>query len=162
MLEESFADDARRMIETAHAESCRRGSPHVRTEALLLAITRDPDSAGARLLSAMGVNLERASEWAEVKVPRGRPLETERPVSYTPRAKEALSLAHKAARDLGRRRTGTDHVLVGIAREGNSLAAQFLRERDITPAALERFLRPAEPSEPVSAIPPVLPEPLPE
>ena len=120
-----FTERARRAIFFAQEEAGRRGENFVTTEHLLLGLVREDDSVAARVLERMGVNLNRIRSEVKRQVPKGdgRP---GRDMRLTPRAKRVIDLAYDEARRLNNNYIGTEHLLLGIIREGEGLAARIL------------------------------------
>jgi len=119
-----FTERAQRVLALAQDEAIRLGHSSIGTEHILLGLIREGEGIAARVLKSMGLSLEQIREEVEGLVGRG----TERPTSttYTPRAKKVIELAFDEARKLGHTYVGTEHILLGLIREGEGVAARVL------------------------------------
>ncbi len=122
---ERFTDRARRVLVLAQEEGRHLGHGFVGTEHLLLGLIREEEGIAAKALESLGITLEAARTKVEevvgrsVNAPSGSP-------PFTPRAKKVLELALREALQLGHSGVGTEHMLLGIVREGEGVAAQVL------------------------------------
>jgi ATP-dependent Clp protease ATP-binding subunit ClpC len=126
---ERFAEQARRVVVFAQEEA--RGLKHnyIGTEHILLGLLREEDGLAAHVLASLDVTLERVR--AEVVRIVGSGEEpTEGQVPFTPRTKHVLELALRESLSLGHVQVGTEHVLLGLVREGEGVAARILRDLD--------------------------------
>jgi len=127
---ERFSDAGRQVISIAQDEA--RGLSHhwTGTEHLLLGVLGEGHGIGALALAELGVKLDetRARVAAIVGLGEARPPAQ---IPFTPRAKKALETALREALALGQQFIGTEHLLLGLVREEDGLAAQLLRDRDI-------------------------------
>jgi ATP-dependent Clp protease ATP-binding subunit ClpC len=122
---ERFTDEARRVLVLAQEEA--RGLEHdfIGTEHLLLGILHHGKGPAPDALNASGVTLEAArSRIAEVVGPSGSP--PRRPAPFTPRAKKTLELSLREALQLGHDHIGTEHLLLGLIREGEGVGARTM------------------------------------
>ncbi len=122
---ERFTDRARKSVVWAQEEARALNHPHIGTEHLLLGLVREGEGVAARALDASGLQVERARVLVEQRVGRG----TEPPrghMPFTPRAKSVLELALREALKLEHSYIGTEHILLGLIREGEGVAAQVL------------------------------------
>jgi hypothetical protein len=119
-----FDDGARRALTLAQDEAQRLGHHYIGTEHLLLGLVRENQSAAARALGNMNVELETVRTVVESIIGRGGQVGPE--VGLTPRAKRVIELTIEEARRLGHHRIGTEHLLLGILREGEGIAAGVL------------------------------------
>lgn len=124
-----FSDGANRVLQLASEEARRLGHDHVRTEHLLLGLIKEEELA-AKVLQSLGVDLVNLFSDVESLIGRGEGAPEK--ITLSPRAKKVLELAYNAARELGFNYVGPEHILLGIIREGESLAAQALHKRNIT------------------------------
>jgi ATP-dependent Clp protease ATP-binding subunit ClpC len=109
----------------AEDEARRRKRDFVGTEHILLGVLRENEGLGATALGLLGVTLEAVHEKVEEAIgPAGT--DPPDPPAMTPRAKKVLELSLKEALHLGRKHVGTEHLLLGIVREGEGLASQVL------------------------------------
>lgn len=120
-----FTERARKVVFYAQEEAQKFGEGYVSTEHLLLGLVREPDSVAARVLEKLGIGLNRIKSEVEKQLPRG----DHKPVSemtLTPRAKRVIDLAYDEARNLNNNYIGTEHLLLGLIREGDGLAGRVL------------------------------------
>jgi ATP-dependent Clp protease ATP-binding subunit ClpC len=120
-----FTERARKVVFYAQEEAQRFGEGYVSTEHLLLGLVRESDSVAARVLEKLGVSLNRIRAEVEKQLPRGdaRPSQD---MTLTPRAKRVIDLAYDEARNLNNNYIGTEHLLLGLIREGDGLAGRVL------------------------------------
>ncbi len=109
----------------AQEEAQKFGEGYVSTEHLLLGLVRESDSVAARVLDKLNVSLNRVRAEVEKQLPRGdaRPNQD---MTLTPRAKRVIDLAYDEARNLNNNYIGTEHLLLGLIREGDGLAGRVL------------------------------------
>jgi ornithine carbamoyltransferase len=120
-----FSERARRVIFYSQEEAARLGENYVAPEHMLLGLVRDDDSVAARILDRLGVPLDRVRSEIEKQVTPG-PGHRGQDMQLTPPAKRVIDLSYEEARQLSNNYIGTEHLLLGLLREGNSLAAQVL------------------------------------
>jgi len=120
-----FTERARHVVFYAQDEARALGESFVSTEHLLLGLVRETDCVAARILERMGVSLSRIRATVERRVTRGEGRPTQE-MQLTPRARQVLTLAHEEARQLNNNYIGTEHLLLGLIREGEGTAAQVL------------------------------------
>ncbi|HLO97095.1 MAG TPA: ATP-dependent Clp protease ATP-binding subunit [Fimbriimonas sp.] len=120
-----FTERARKVVFYAQEEAQKFGEGYVSTEHLLLGLVRESDSVAARVLEKLNVTLNRVRAEVEKQLPRGdsRPNQD---MSLTPRAKRVIDLAYDEARNLNNNYIGTEHLLLGLIREGDGLAGRVL------------------------------------
>ena len=134
---ERFTDRARNAVRLAQEEARRLGHASVGTEHLLLGLLAEPQGVGARALVALGLSLDGLRTQVErdagggVGAPAGH-------VPYTPRAKKVLELSLREALQLGHNYIGTEHILLGLVREGEGVAAQVLFDQGVELAAVRQ------------------------
>ena len=122
---DQFTERARQTMDLAHQEARRYRHDYLATEHLLLGLVRVTEGAAARALAALGVEERRVREAVESVLGRGSaPAEGE--IALAPRAKSALELALDEARQLKHDYIGTEHLLLGIMREGDNVAVGVL------------------------------------
>ena len=124
-----FTERARRVLVQAQQEAVKLGSDHIGTEHLLLGLLADSDSVAAKALVSLNINLNTMRSQLVEKMGQGNTESQE--VKYTPRAKKSLELAVDEAQQLGHNYVGTEHILLGLMREGEGAAAQALRDLGI-------------------------------
>jgi ATP-dependent Clp protease ATP-binding subunit ClpC len=122
---ERFTDSSRAVLTVAQEEARLLNHEFIGTEHLLLGLLHQGDSIGGEALAALGIELEPARHEVTVivgtgsKVPKGSP-------PFTPRAKKVLELSLREALQLGHKYIGTEHILLGLTREGEGAAVQVL------------------------------------
>src|SRR5436305_12716294 len=126
-----FTERARRVVFFAQEEAARLGENYVGTEHLLLGLVRENDSVAARILDRLGVPLGRIRSDIEKQVSRGHG-NLGQDMQLTPRAKRVIDLAYEVARQFSNDYIGTEHILLGLIREGDGLAARVLIKMDAT------------------------------
>jgi ATP-dependent Clp protease ATP-binding subunit ClpC len=137
MMWQRFTERARKVIFYAQEEAQRLGESQVSTEHLLLGLVRESDSVAARILDRMGVSLQRIRNEIERYATRSEArLGAE--MQLSPRAKRVIDLAYDEARQLNNNYIGTEHLLLGLIREGEGLAARVLHKLGVD---LERARR---------------------
>jgi hypothetical protein len=120
-----FTDRARKVLTMAQDEAQRFDHNYIGTEHILLGLLRAEDGVAATVLTGMGVELRKARTAVMFIIGRGdRPVVGE--VGLTPRAKRVIELAIDEARRLGHDYIGTEHLLLGLVREGEGIAAGVL------------------------------------
>jgi len=130
-----FTERAQRVIVLAQEEARRLNHDFVGTEHLLLGLIREGQGIAAKALISLGVDLDRVRQEVEKMIPRGEGT-PQGEIGFTPRAKKVvLELAAEEARMLGHNYIGTEHILLGLLREGEGVAARVL---DNLGADLER------------------------
>src|SRR5437868_4989418 len=119
---DKFTDRARKVLTLAQDEAQRFNHNYIGTEHLLLGLVREGEGVAARVLENMNVELAKVRTAVEFIIGRGdRPVVGE--VGLTPRAKRVIELAIDEARRLGHNYIGTEHLLLGLVREGEGIAA---------------------------------------
>ncbi len=127
-----FTEKAQHVIYYAQEEARAMNYPAVGTEHLLLGILREGESVAARALIDMGIDLESVREIVlRTLAPGDKPVGNE--IAITPRVKKVLALAQDEAVHWGVNYIGTEHLLLGILREGEGIASQVLEELDVDP-----------------------------
>jgi hypothetical protein len=120
-----FTERARRVLAHAQEEARRFNHNYIGTEHLLLGLLRDPESLAAQVLGDLGVQLEDARRAVEFIIGRGDRIMLGE-IGLTPRAKRVVELAVDEARRLEHHYVGTEHLLLGLIREGEGIAAGVL------------------------------------
>ncbi|MEK7199479.1 MAG: Clp protease N-terminal domain-containing protein, partial [Bacteroidota bacterium] len=121
-----FTERARKVIILAKEEARRFNHDYIGTEHILLGLIREGEGVAAAVLEKMGVDLQTIRLEVEKVVQPGPTTQILGDIPFTPRAKKALELAAEEARALGHNYIGTEHILLGIIREGESVASQVL------------------------------------
>ena len=122
---ERFTERARRVIILAQEEAKRLNHSAVGTEHILLGIIREGEGVASKVLESLNISPERVRAEIEGAIGRGERAPHEE-VAFTPRAKKVLELALDEARRLGHNYIGTEHLLLGLIREGEGVAARVL------------------------------------
>ncbi|HQU19614.1 MAG TPA: Clp protease N-terminal domain-containing protein, partial [Fimbriimonadaceae bacterium] len=120
-----FTERARKVVFYAQEEAQKFGEGYVSTEHLLLGLVRESESVASRVLEKLGVSLGRVRSEVEKQLPRGES-RTAQEMTLTPRAKRVIDLAYDEARQLNNNYIGTEHLLLGLIREGDGLAGRVL------------------------------------
>jgi ATP-dependent Clp protease ATP-binding subunit ClpA len=122
-----FTQAARYVLGFAKAEAYGFNHHYIGTEHLLLGLLREGEGVAARVLAQLGVDLNRARAAVDLKIGRGdHPAIDE--IDYVPRVRKVLALAVDEAQGLGHDYIGTEHLLLGLVREGEGIAAGILRD----------------------------------
>ena len=128
---EKFSERARRVLSLAQEEAQRFNHNYIGTEHILLGLVRETEGVGAKVLSNLNVELSKVRSAVEFIIGRGeRPSPEE--TALTPRAKKVIELAVDEARRLSQSYIGTEHLLIGIMREGEGVAAGVLESDGVT------------------------------
>ena len=122
---ERFTGQARRVMDLAQDEARMLNHNYVGTEHLLLGLIGEGEGVAAQALESLGVGLETARQQVEEAVGEGQQAVPER-IPLTPRAKKVLELSLREALQLGHHYIGTEHILLGLIREGDGVAARVL------------------------------------
>lgn len=122
---ERFTEKAIKVIMLAQEEARRLGHNFVGTEQVLLGLIGEGTGVAAKTLKSMGVNLKDARTEVEKIIGRGSGFVAVE-IPFTPRAKRVLELSWDEARQLGHNYIGTEHLLLGLIREGEGVAARVL------------------------------------
>jgi ATP-dependent Clp protease ATP-binding subunit ClpC len=122
---ERFTERARRVIILAQEEAKRLNHSAVGTEHILLGIIREGEGVASKVLESLTISPDRVRAEIEGAIGRGERAPNEE-VAFTPRAKKVLELALDEARRLGHNYIGTEHLLLGLIREGEGVAARVL------------------------------------
>jgi ATP-dependent Clp protease ATP-binding subunit ClpC len=137
---ERFTESARRVVVLAQEEGRMLDHNYIGTEHILLGLIREGDGVAARVIGSMGLTLEAAREQVEAMVGRGSAASSGH-VPFTPRAKKVLELSLREALELNTTYIGTEHLLLGLMREGDGVGAQILeRLADPLPTVREAVI----------------------
>ena len=121
-----FTERAQKVVVLSQEEARRLGHNVVGTEHILLGLAAEGEGVAARALQAIGISLDKVRAEVEKVIGRGEGV-SQGNIGFTPRAKRVLELAFDEARQLGHTYIGTEHILLGLIREGEGVAAQVLR-----------------------------------
>src|SRR6476469_3398938 len=128
---EKFTERARKVLTLAQEEAQRFNHNYIGTEHLLLGLVREGDGVAARVLNNLGVELHKVRSAVEFIIGRGdRAVMGE--IGLTPRAKKVIELAVDEARRLNHHYIGTEHLLLGLVREGEGIAAGVLESLGVS------------------------------
>lgn len=125
-----FTERAQRVLALAQEEAVRLGHNSIGTEHILLGLVREGEGIAAKALLSLGLSLEKIQDEVETLIGRGHDKPTNTP--YTPRAKKVIELSMDEARKLGHTYVGTEHILLGLIREGEGVAARVLNNLGIS------------------------------
>ncbi|MDQ2986116.1 MAG: ATP-dependent Clp protease ATP-binding subunit [Armatimonadota bacterium] len=125
-----FTERARKVVFYAQEEAQKFGEGYVSTEHLLLGLVRESDSVAARVLDQLGISLAKIKREVEEQLPRGDH-KSGQEMALTPRAKRVIDLAYDEARNLNNNYIGTEHLLLGLIREGDGLAGRVLAKMGV-------------------------------
>jgi ATP-dependent Clp protease ATP-binding subunit ClpC len=132
---EPFTERARRSIVLAQEEAQRLGNNYIGTEHLLLGIISEGESVAAKVLENLGINLQKVRGEVESIVGKGN-ASSQQEMVFTPRAKRVIELAFEEARALAHNYIGTEHLLLGLVREGEGVAARVLTNLGVDPSKI--------------------------
>jgi len=122
---ERFTEKARRVVVYAQEEAKKLNQNYIGTEHLLLGLIREEDGIAAKALESLDISLEDVRDQVEELIGHGTYMPTGH-IPFTPRAKKVLELSLREALQLGHNYIGTEHILLGLIREGEGVAAQVL------------------------------------
>jgi ATP-dependent Clp protease ATP-binding subunit ClpC len=120
-----FTDRARRVVVLAQEEARMLQHNYIGTEHILLGLIHEGEGVAARALESLGIGLEAVRLQVEEIIGRGQYASSGH-IPFTPRAKKVLELSLREALQLGHTYIGTEHILLGLIREGDGVAAQVL------------------------------------
>jgi ATP-dependent Clp protease ATP-binding subunit ClpC len=123
---ERFTDRARKVMQLANQEAQRFNHEYVGTEHILLGLIREGSGVAANALNKLGIDLNRIRQEVEKIVQSGPDMVTMGKLPQTPRAKKVIEYAIEEARQLNHNYVGTEHLLLGLVRENEGVAAQVL------------------------------------
>jgi ATP-dependent Clp protease ATP-binding subunit ClpA len=146
---EGLTTRGRQVLVLAQEEARRLKHNYIGTEHILLGLLWEEEGLASRILNDLGINLKQAQTQVVRFVGRGEEV-TSTPIPFTPRSKKVLELAQREAADLGHNRVGTEHILLGLVRVNEGVAARILLGFDANPdkvrnAVLELLSSPRRP-----------------
>ncbi|HEY9378087.1 MAG TPA: Clp protease N-terminal domain-containing protein [Jiangellaceae bacterium] len=124
---ERFTDRARRVVVLAQEEARMLNHDYIGTEHILLGLIHEGEGVAATALTEMGISLEAVRQQVEAIIGKGKTAPTHGHIPFTPRAKKTLELSLRESMQLGHNHIGTEHILLGLLREGEGVAAQVLQ-----------------------------------
>jgi len=122
---ERFTDRARRVVVLAQEEARLLNHSYIGTEHILLGLIHEGEGIAAKALESLGISLEAVRNQVEEIIGQGGSSPSGH-IPFTPRAKKVLELSLREALQLGHNYIGTEHILLGLIREGEGVAAQVL------------------------------------
>ncbi|UCR88516.1 ATP-dependent Clp protease ATP-binding subunit [Mycetocola spongiae] len=122
---ERFTDRARRVVVLAQEEAKMLNHNYIGTEHILLGLIHEGEGVAAKALESLGISLDAVREQVQDIIGQGQQQPTGH-IPFTPRAKKVLELSLREALQLGHNYIGTEHILLGLIREGEGVAAQVL------------------------------------
>lgn len=125
-----FTERAQKVLALSQEEAIRLGHNNIGTEHILLGLVREGEGIAAKALSALGLGAEKIQEEVENLIGRGQ--DAAQTIHYTPRAKKVIELSMDEARKLGHSYVGTEHILLGLIREGEGVAARVLNNLGVS------------------------------
>ncbi|HEX6194752.1 MAG TPA: Clp protease N-terminal domain-containing protein [Jiangellaceae bacterium] len=134
---ERFTDQAQRVVVLAQEEARALNHAYIGTEHLLLGLLREGDGVAAKALEDLRVSLDETRGRVEEIIGRGQD-SPKGAIPFTPRAKKVLELSLREAIALGDDHIATEHILLGLIREGEGVAAQVIVNLGADPIALRR------------------------
>ena len=127
-----FNDRAKRVLALAQDEAIRLHHDYIGPEHLLLGLVREGEGVAARVLDSLGVELSKLRTAAEFLIGRGDATTSPSEITLHPRTKKIIEMAIDEARKLGHSHVGTEHLLLGLAREGESIASGVLESLGVS------------------------------
>ncbi len=124
---ERFTDRARRVVVLAQEEARMLNHNYIGTEHILLGLIHEGEGVAAKALESLNISLEAVRQQVEEIIGQGQAAPTGH-IPFTPRAKKVLELSLREALQLGHNYIGTEHILLGLIREGEGVAAQVLQK----------------------------------
>ncbi|OQP04772.1 ATP-dependent protease ATP-binding subunit ClpC [Geobacillus subterraneus] len=125
-----FTERAQKVLALAQEEAIRLGHNNIGTEHILLGLIREGEGIAAKALMALGLGPDKIQKEVESLIGRGS--EVSHTIHYTPRAKKVIELSMDEARKLGHSYVGTEHILLGLIREGEGVAARVLNNLGVS------------------------------
>ncbi len=124
---ERFTDRARRVVVLAQEEARMLNHNYIGTEHILLGLIHEGEGVAAKALESLGISLDAVREQVQEIIGKGQQASSGH-IPFTPRAKKVLELSLREALQLGHNYIGTEHILLGLIREGEGVAAQVLQK----------------------------------
>ncbi|MGP4109038.1 ATP-dependent protease ATP-binding subunit ClpC [Virgibacillus sp. L01] len=125
-----FTERAQKVLALSQEEAVRLGHNNIGTEHVLLGLVREGEGIAAKALQSLGLEVPKIQEEVEKLIGVGKqPMQT---IHYTPRAKKVVELSQDEARKLGHSYVGTEHILLGLIREGEGVAARVLNNLGVS------------------------------
>jgi len=134
---ERFTDRSRKVMQLANQEAQRFNHEYIGTEHILLGLIKEGAGVAAHVLKNLDVDLRKVRLEVERLVQSGPDMITMGKLPQTPRAKKVIELAMQAARDLNHNYVGTEHILIGLVKEKDGVAATVLSKLGVTEDILQ-------------------------
>ncbi|MFZ4454364.1 ATP-dependent protease ATP-binding subunit ClpC [Salibacterium aidingense] len=125
-----FTERAQKVLALAQEEAIRLGHNNIGTEHILLGLIREGEGIAAKALQALNLGSDQIQKEVEALIGTGQ--EGSKTIHYTPRAKKVIELSMDEARKLGHSYVGTEHILLGLIREGEGVAARVLNNLGVS------------------------------
>ncbi|MBM7573119.1 ATP-dependent protease ATP-binding subunit ClpC [Aquibacillus albus] len=125
-----FTERAQKVLALSQEEAVRLGHNNIGTEHILLGLVSEGGGIAAKALKSLGLETEKIQEEVEQLIGKGQ--KVSQTIHYTPRAKKVIELSMDEARKLGHSYVGTEHILLGLIREGEGVAARVLNNLGIS------------------------------
>lgn len=125
-----FTERAQKVLALAQEEAMRLGHNNIGTEHILLGLIREGEGIAAKALQALNLDMDKIQKEVETLIGKGT--EGTQNIHYTPRAKKVIELSMDEARKLGHTYVGTEHILLGLIREGEGVAARVLNNLGVS------------------------------
>ncbi|AIM16642.1 MULTISPECIES: ATP-dependent protease ATP-binding subunit ClpC [Neobacillus] len=125
-----FTERAQKVLALAQEEAIRLGHNNIGTEHILLGLVREGEGIAAKALKGLGLGSDKIQKEVENLIGKGQ--ESSQIIHYTPRAKKVIELSMDEARKLGHSYVGTEHILLGLIREGEGVAARVLNNLGVS------------------------------
>ena len=122
---ERFTDRARRVVVASQEEARTLNHSFIGPEHILLGLLNEGEGLAVRVLESLGISLETIRRQVEEIIGRGE-YTSQKSIPFTPQAKKVLELSLSESKQLGHRYIGTEHILLGLIRQGDGVAAQVL------------------------------------
>ncbi|MGA0870265.1 MAG: Clp protease N-terminal domain-containing protein, partial [Planctomycetota bacterium] len=126
-----FTDRAKKVMSFARQEAQKFNHEYIGTEHILLGLVQEGSGVAANVLKNMNIDLEKVRHEVEKIVKTGPSMVTMGQLPFTPRAKKVLELSMEEASQLNHNYIGTEHLLLGLIKENEGIAAQVLRNRGV-------------------------------
>jgi len=134
---ERFTDRARRVVVLAQEEARMLNHNYIGTEHILLGLIHEGEGVAAKALESLGISLDAVRQQVEEIIGRGQEVPSGH-IPFTPRAKKVLELSLRESLQLGHNYIGPEHMLLGLVREGDGVAAQILVKLGADPNRLRQ------------------------
>ena len=135
-----FNDRAKRVLALAQDEAVRFNHNYIGTEHLLLGLVREGEGVAAHVLNSLGVELSKVRKAVEFIIGRGDATTSPSEITLSPRTKKVIEFAADEARKLGHSHVGTEHILLGLVREGEGVAAAVLTNLNVDVEEVEQTI----------------------